>query len=104
MQKMMNGNPEVRCQGASFFGANKIMDESGELVRLLETDPDMNVRRCAVDSLIATGHSASALRIVERQLKFDHSDAVATYALQKMQRDPDPAVRARASAAIDQIK
>lgn len=104
MQKMMNPNAGVRCEGARFFGANNIRDESGELQRLLEGDRDMNVRRCAVDSLIATGDSAVALRIVERLAKFDDSRPVATYALQKMQQDPDSAVRARASAAMDRIK
>ena len=54
----------------------------------------MNVRRCAVDSLIVRGRHASALRIVERLAKFDDSRPVATYALQKMLQDPDPAALA----------
>jgi hypothetical protein len=64
----------------------------------------MNVRRCAVDSLIVTGVSASALRIVERLATFEDSRPVATYALDKMQQDPDPALRARAAAVADRIK
>jgi hypothetical protein len=104
LEKMMDGNPAVRCQGARFFGANNIMDESGELERLLETDPANDVRLCAVDSLIATGRSASALRIVERVAKFEDFRPVATHALQKMQQDPDSEVRARAAAAIERIK
>ena len=104
LQKMMDGNPALRCQGAAYFRTNRIVDESGELERLLETDPDNNVRRCAVDSLIATGRSAGALRIVEKLAPFEDRRTLVSYALPKMLQDPDPAVRARAAAVLDRIK
>lgn len=91
--KMVDASPQVRCQGAQYFRDHKDPAAFGELTRLVETDPDMPVRRCAIDALVAIGSTKSLLRILDRLAQYEGFREVVVYGLDKITETPADSTR-----------
>lgn len=103
--KMMSPNPAARCEGARWYGDHKMSEGGDELERLFETDPDLNVRRCALDALIDVGLSIAALHITERALApYESTRSLAVYAFERLSQDPDEKIRLRAAEGLERLK
>ena len=106
LQLLIDPSPEVRCQGARYFGDQKSPGgySDDELLRLVDTDPEMSVRRCGVDALVAIGSTTPLLRVLNRLAEYEGFREVVVYGLDKVTNDPgeaDQDLLARVRAKVD---
>jgi hypothetical protein len=85
-QLLIDYRPEMRCEGARFFGDRKTPDPDaeGNLENLVETDPDMSVRRCGIDALAAIGSKRSLSRALNKLSPYEEYRELVAYGRAKL--------------------
>ena len=99
-------NPDgfMRCEGARLYEQGKIPDKNGDLARLLENDPDVSVRRCVLNAMLASGtESNSILNVLSRIDKTPTLREIAIHGYTQLLQDPVEDVRTRATAALQRL-
>ena len=100
----IDGNPAVRCEGARFFKEHKVPDESGSLSRLLESDPELEVRRCALDAMLASGRDDMSVALtLERMEPYPAYRDLVTHGYTRLASGSGPAA-GRAAAGLQRIQ
>ena len=100
MKNFTSGDPVVRCSAATFFADQKMPDASGGIKRLLNEDSNIQVKRCALEALLAAGQKRDAVEVLEKLADNAAYKPITLYGFSRMFEDPDPEVRARAIAAV----
>ena len=104
IQLLQNGDPFMRCEGARLYQQSKLPDQGGHLARLLEHDPDLSVRRCALDALLASGtENSSALTVLERIESNGVLRDIVVSGYMRLSQDAAEDVRARAQAGLQRL-
>jgi hypothetical protein len=99
-------NPDgfMRCEGARLYEESKIPDQSGLLARLLQTDPDLSVRRCVLNAMLASGRdAATVLGILERLESQATLREIVAQGYTRLSADPNDDVRTRAIAGLTRM-
>jgi len=106
LEKMGSADPKVRCEGTRYYlEKGTFGHESPELDRLIESDPDVEVRRCAFDGIFASGYGGSTLISKLRKLEpYAEYKPLLVYGYTKLLDDPSEDVRTKAAAGLERVK
>jgi hypothetical protein len=96
--------PSERCEAAHYLGGTDKQSAVHVLEGVLARDPDMNVRRCIVDSLISLGHPDPIVYGMRDWAKYDGHRSVLVYGLEKLKDDPSEKIREQAAIRLAQLE
>jgi hypothetical protein len=101
---LQNNDPFMRCEGARLYQQSKLPDQGGHLARLLENDPDLSVRRCSLDALLASGvENVSTLNVLERIESNPVLRDIVVSGYTRLSQDAAEDVRTRAHAGLQRL-